>query len=164
MTADDHERYAFRLQVAPDRLDEYVRRHAEVWPEMLQALHDSGWHGYSLFAAPDGLLVGYVEAASLEAAREAMARTEVNARWQASMAEFFTSLDGTPPDEGFELLAQVFNLEAQLGLPGGGRQPAHPAPTGPAPTGPAPTTPAAAAPTTPASSTTTGTTTTGEAS
>ena len=159
MTAHDHERYVFRLQVAPDRLDEYAGRHAYVWPEMLQALHDSGWHGYSLFAAPDGLLVGYVEAVSLKAAQAAMARTEVNARWQASMAEFFTSLDGTPPDEGFELLTQVFNLEAQLGLPGGGRQPDR---TGP--TAAAPTTPAAAAPTTPASSTTTGTTTTGEAS
>lgn len=121
MTADEHERYAFRLQVAPDRLTEYTRRHAEVWPEMLQALRDSGWHSYSLFAAPDGLLVGTVEAASLEEAQAAMARTEVNTRWQASMAEFFTSLDGTPPDEGFELLTQVFNLEAQLGLPGGGR-------------------------------------------
>ena len=155
MTAHDHERYAFRLQVAPDRLDEYAGRHAEVWPEMLQALHDSGWHGYSLFAAPDGLLVGYVEATSLEAAQAAMAATEVNARWQASMAEFFTSLDGTPPDEGFELLTQVFNLEAQLGLPGGGRQPALPTPATAAPT--------TAVPTTTASSTTTGTTTPGEA-
>lgn len=122
MTADEHERYAFRLQVAPDRLADYTRRHAEVWPEMLQALRDSGWHGYSLFAAPDGLLIGYVEAESLEAAQAAMARTDVNTRWQASMAEFFTSLDGTPPDEGFELLTQVFNLEAQLGLPGAGRR------------------------------------------
>lgn len=127
MTADEHERYAFRLQVAPDRLTEYTRRHAEVWPEMLQALHDSGWHSYSLFAAPDGLLVGTVEAASLEEAQAAMARTDVNTRWQASMAEFFTSLDGTPPDEGFELLTQVFNLEAQLGLPGGGRYSTDPA-------------------------------------
>lgn len=126
MTADEHERYAFRLQVSPDRLAEYARRHAEVWPEMLQALHDSGWHSYSLFASPDGLLVGYVEAISLESAQAAMARTDVNARWQASMAEFFSSLDGTPPDEGFELLTQVFNLEAQLGLPGGGRRPAPP--------------------------------------
>ena len=122
MTADEHERYAFRLQVAPERLADYTRRHAEVWPEMLQALHDSGWHGYSLFAAPDGLLIGYVEAESLEAAQAAMARTDVNTRWQASMAEFFTSLDGTTPDEGFEPLTQVFNLEAQLGLPGAGRR------------------------------------------
>ncbi len=29
-----------------------------------------------------------------------MARTEVNARWQAEMAEFFAGLDGRPPDEG----------------------------------------------------------------
>jgi len=150
MTADEHERYAFRLQVAPDRLDEYARRHAEVWPEMLQALHDSGWHGYSLFAAPDGLLVGYVEAESLAAAQAAMAETDVNARWQASMAEFFTTLDGTPPDEGFELLTQVFNLEAQLGLPGGGRRAA-----------PATTTTTRS---TPASPTTSDTTTTEETS
>ena len=148
MTADEHERYAFRLQVAPERLADYTRRHAEVWPEMLQALHDSGWHGYSLFAAPDGLLIGYVEAASLEAAQAAMARTDVNTRWQASMAEFFTSLDGTPPDVGLELLTEVFNLERQLGLPGGGRRPAAE---------PTPTTS-----TTPASTTTSGTTTTEE--
>jgi L-rhamnose mutarotase len=145
MTADEHERYAFRLQVAPERLTEYTRRHAEVWPEMLQALHDGGWCNYSLFAAPDGLLIGYVEAASLDAAQRAMAETAVNARWQASMAEFFTSLDGTPPDEGFELLTQVFNLEAQLGLPGGGRYAAATPP---------------ATPPTPASSTTPGDTTT----
>jgi L-rhamnose mutarotase len=146
MTADEHERYAFRLQVAPERLAEYTRRHAEVWREMLQALHDGGWRNYSLFAAPDGLLIGYVEASSLDAAQRAMAETSVNARWQASMAEFFTSLDGTPPDEGFELLTQVFNLEAQLGLPGGGRYAAATPPT--------------ATPPTPASSPTPGDTTT----
>ena len=111
MTADDHERHAFRLQVAPDRLDEYARRHAEVWPEMLQALHDSGWHGYSLFAAPDGLLVGYVEAISLEAAQAAMAATEVNARWQAGMAGYFRTPDGGAPDEAMAPLTEYFHLD-----------------------------------------------------
>ena len=42
-------RYCFCLQVRPDRLDEYVERHRRVWPEMLHALRDSGWHNYSLF-------------------------------------------------------------------------------------------------------------------
>ena len=42
------ERVSFRLQVKPDRMDEYVRRHAQVWPEMLQALTLSGWNNYSL--------------------------------------------------------------------------------------------------------------------
>ena len=107
-------RYCFLLQIRPDRLAEYKQRHAAVWPEMLRALADSGWRNYSLFARPDGLLVGYVEAEDLTAAQQAMARTEVNSRWQAEMAEFFTGLDGRAPDEGFLLLEPVFNLEDQL--------------------------------------------------
>jgi len=107
-------RYCFLLQVRPERLGEYVERHRAVWPEMLAALQEAGWHNYSLFARPDGLLVGYVESPDLAAARAAMAATEVNARWQAQMAEFFTGLDGRAPDEGFEVLDEIFNLETQL--------------------------------------------------
>ncbi len=99
-------RYCFCLQVKPDRIPEYVERHRAVWPEMLAALRESGWHNYSLFLREDGLLVGYVEAGDLALAQEAMARTEVNARWQAEMAEFFT---GSGPDDGLNLLTEVFH-------------------------------------------------------
>ena len=107
-------RYCFLLQVRPDRLAEYRERHRGVWPEMLAALRDSGWRNYSLHLRPDGLLVGYVEADDLAAAQRAMAATAVNARWQAEMAPFFAELDGRPPDEGFEVLEEVFHLEDQL--------------------------------------------------
>jgi len=104
-------RYCFLLQVRPERLAEYRERHARVWPEMQAALRDTGWHNYSLFLRPDGLLVGYVEADDLDAAQRAMAATEVNARWQAEMAPFFTGLAGHRPDEGMLLLEEVFHLE-----------------------------------------------------
>jgi len=107
-------RYCFLLQVRPELLAEYRERHAAVWPDMLRALRETGWRNYSLFARPDGLLVGYVEADDLDAAQRAMAMTEVNARWQAQMSRFFTGLGGRPPDEGFVLLEEVFNLEDQL--------------------------------------------------
>ena len=107
-------RYCFPLQVRPDRLAEYRERHAAVWPDMLRALRDAGWRNYSIFARPDGLLVGYVEADDLAAAQQAMAATEVNARWQAEMSRYFTGLDGRPPDEGFLLLEEIFNLDDQL--------------------------------------------------
>jgi L-rhamnose mutarotase len=45
-----------------------------------------------------------------------MAATEVNARWQAEMAPFFTGLSGRGPDEGFLLLEEVFHLEDQLAV------------------------------------------------
>jgi L-rhamnose mutarotase len=107
-------RYCFLLRVRPERMEEYRRRHAAVWPEMLEALAEAGWRNYSLFLADDGLLVGYVEADDLQASLEAMARAEVNARWQAEMAPFFMDLDGRGPDEGFVLLEEVFHLEDQL--------------------------------------------------
>ena len=106
-------RYCFCLQVKPDRLEEYVDRHRDVWPEMQAALRDTGWHNYSLFLREDGLLVGYLETPDLAAAQAGMARTDVNARWQAEMAEFFEDLD-LPPDQGFWQLSEVFHLEDQL--------------------------------------------------
>jgi L-rhamnose mutarotase len=106
-------RVCFTLQVKRDRMEEYTERHAAVWPDMCQALHDTGWHNYSLFLREDGLLVGYLETPDLAAAQEGMARTDVNARWQAEMGEFFEDLD-LPPDQGFWQLSEVFHLEDQL--------------------------------------------------
>lgn len=108
------QRTCFQLQVRQDRLEEYVARHARVWPEMLEALRDAGWHNYSLFLREDGLLIGYVETPSIEDAVAAMERTDVNARWQAEMAEFFEDLGEARPDTGFVQLREIFNLDDQL--------------------------------------------------
>ena len=107
------QRVCFQLQVKPGLIPEYTRRHAAVWPEMLQALKASGWNNYSLFLRPDGLLIGYFETDSLEEAQARMAATDANARWQAEMSGFFEDLHGTP-DAGFLQLTEVFNLEDQL--------------------------------------------------
>lgn len=102
-------RVCFTLQVRPDRLDEYRRRHAHVWPEMLAALRDAGWHDYSLFLRDDGLLVGYLLTEDFTAAQAAMAATDADRRWQAEMAEFFIN------GRHFVVLDEVFNLDHQLG-------------------------------------------------
>jgi L-rhamnose mutarotase len=106
-------RVCFRSSVQPELLEEYRRRHAAVWPEMLAALKDAGWKNYSLFLDDDGLLIGYLECDDFDAARARMALTDVNARWQAEMATLFRDSD-VPPDEGFRVLDEVFNLEGQL--------------------------------------------------
>lgn len=111
MTSAPHQRVCFLLKVRPGRLDEYRDRHAAVWPDLLAALRETGWHNYSLFLRGDGLLVGYFETPDLGAALSGMAAREVNARWQSEMAPFFEGLDGRAPDAGFLPLAEVFHLD-----------------------------------------------------
>jgi L-rhamnose mutarotase len=105
------ERVAFLLQVRADRMDEYRARHRAVWPEMLDALRAAGWRNYSLFAREDGLLFGYLETDDFGAAQRAMEATDVNARWQADMAEFFELAGGERPDTGLLRLEEVFHLD-----------------------------------------------------
>lgn len=108
------EKVCFQLQVKADRIEEYTERHAHVWPDMLVALAETGWKNYSLFLRNDGLLIGYFETEDLEQSLLGMAQREVNARWQAEMAEFFEDMQGQTPDNGFLRLHEVFNLEQQL--------------------------------------------------
>jgi L-rhamnose mutarotase len=100
------ERVCFLLKVRPERLVEYKERHKTVWPEMLDALRETGWRNYSLFLRDDGLLVGYLETPDFQAALSGMASREVNARWQREMAPFFEALEGRRPDEGMFPLAK----------------------------------------------------------
>ena len=107
-------RYCLLGHVDPARLEEYKERHRAVWPELLEALAEAGWRNCSLFLRDDGLLIGYAEADDLALVQERVARTEVNERWQSQMSAYFTALDGRRPDEGFQLLDEVFHLEDQL--------------------------------------------------
>ena len=105
-------RVAFLLKVKEHKIDEYVRHHERVWPEMLDALRRTGWHNYSLFMREDGLLFGYFEAAdSFQVALEGMSREEVNARWQEFMAPYFEGLGGAHADQSMIDLREVFHLD-----------------------------------------------------
>jgi L-rhamnose mutarotase len=104
------QRVCFVLQVRPEYLTEYKQRHSEVWPEMLAALREAGWHNYSMFLRPDGLLVGYLEASSFQEAILEMKKHAVNERWQKEMAQFFESSKGEKPDDQMWPLEEIFHL------------------------------------------------------
>ena len=103
-------RIGFQFKVRPERMAEYQERHKAVWPEMLEALRESGWHNYSLFIRPDGWIFGYFETdQSLQAAQARMAAKEINTRWQESMSQFMDS--NARPDETFVELQEYFHLD-----------------------------------------------------
>ena len=78
---------------------------------MQAALTETGWHNYTLFLdRNDATLFGYFETPDYQAALDGMATKEINLKWQAMMAEFFVTLEGRRPDEGFLRLEDVFFL------------------------------------------------------
>jgi L-rhamnose mutarotase len=101
------QRSAFVLRVRPERLDDYVAAHRDVWPEMLAALKGAGIRNYSIFRAGYEVF-GYFEADDLEAAAHFLAEQPVCARWQDAMAEL---LDERVPDAGPPPLEEIFRLD-----------------------------------------------------
>ena len=90
----------------PDRIDEYVAAHRNVWPEMLDALRDAGIRNYSIFR--DGNQVfGYFETDDVAATEEYLAAREVSGRWQEAMADL---LEERVPDGGPPSLEEIFRL------------------------------------------------------
>lgn len=82
-----------------------------MWPEMQEALRETGWKNYSLFLRADGTLVGYLEAEDFDRCRAEMKKHPVNARWQDEMSRFFESLENAGPDDDMRPLEEVFHLD-----------------------------------------------------
>ena len=101
------ERSAFVLRVRPDRVEEYVEAHREVWPEMLEALRAAGIRNYTIFRSGNEMF-GYFEAGDLAAAAAYLEGQEVSTRWQDAMAEL---LEDRVPDAGPPPLEEVFRLD-----------------------------------------------------
>lgn len=101
------QRTAFVLRVQPDKIEEYVRAHEAVWPEMLDALRGAGIRNYTIFR-DDNRMFGYFEADDLAAAGRYLSQQEVSTRWQDAMAHFLEERvqDGGPPS-----LQEVFRLD-----------------------------------------------------
>jgi L-rhamnose mutarotase len=105
------ERVGFAMRLLPGAEAEYRRRHAEVWPEMLDALRAAGARDYSIYLDGDRLF-GYLVVDDFAAFRRAMDASAINSRWQAEMAGLIDpQLD---PATGFHRrLLEVFHLETR---------------------------------------------------
>lgn len=105
-------RVGFILKVKQDKIPEYKKHHEAVWPEMKEALRRAGWNNYTLFIRDDGQVFGYFEATeSLQASVAAMAKEDVNLRWQQFMAPYFEELGGARADETLLELEEYFHVD-----------------------------------------------------
>ena len=71
------ERMAWKGRIKPGCKAEYIRRHNEIWPEMVEVLKSAGICNYTIFAAGEELF-GYYEC---EKAWPSPSRPRQTARW-----------------------------------------------------------------------------------
>lgn len=100
------ERYAWKGRIVPGALDEYIKRHNEIWPEMTEVLNQSGIHNYSIWNIGDELF-GYYECESVEYASKVQRESEVVRRWDEYMKDILI-MEKDPVTGAQPLLTQVF--------------------------------------------------------
>lgn len=105
------QRIGFLIRVKPEKLDEYNRLHADVWPELLAELKAAGMSNYSLWLRPDGLEFGYLECQDWDAACKYLDGSQVHTRWQEFMQDFLDTPAEGKGGQPIEMLQQVFFLE-----------------------------------------------------
>lgn len=80
------ERYAWKGYVRDGKLDEYVLKHDEIWPEMTDLLHQAGITNYTIWNIGNELF-GYYECDSVQTALQVQAESAIVERWDEYMAD-----------------------------------------------------------------------------
>ena len=103
------EKYAFRMRLDPGMKDEYVKRHDEIWPELVELLREAGIFDYSIHLDEEtGALFGVLWRRA-DPGMDQLPKHEVMRRWWAHMADIMeTKPDGEPVSVP---LATVFHMD-----------------------------------------------------
>jgi L-rhamnose mutarotase len=87
------ERLCFTFDIRPGTFDEYMKRHDEIWPELVAELKGAGLSNYSLYKFSDERVVGYVECEPDAATCfDELASAPANTRWSAWFEEIIVAL------------------------------------------------------------------------
>ena len=90
-------RVAFKMKLFKGKVDEYKRRHDEIWPELVALLKETGISEYSIFLDETGeTLFGVLKVTQIEKMDELPAN-EVMKKWWAYMSDIMeTNADHSP--------------------------------------------------------------------
>jgi L-rhamnose mutarotase len=103
-------RYAFKLQIKADAIEEYEIEHKRVWPELLAKLKEVGISDYSIFRRGQELVL-VLRVENFDQAWYELDRDPVNQKWQVFMSRLFEPVPGIQPGERFAMMKEVFYLE-----------------------------------------------------
>ena len=102
-------RNAFKMKLKPGCVEEYKKRHDEIWPELAQVLSDAGISDYSIYFDEESLSLFAFQKLSDGNTAAALKDLEIVKKWWACMADLMeTNPDSSPV---VEPLREVFHMD-----------------------------------------------------
>jgi L-rhamnose mutarotase len=102
-------RFGFKMKLYQGCKEEYLKRHSEIWPELIKSLKDEGIGNYSIFFDEEtNTLFAYQEQSGESSSRN-LGSKEIVQQWWKHMADIME----TYPDNSPETvpLEQLFYME-----------------------------------------------------
>lgn len=100
------ERYAWHARVKEGCIDEYKKRHDNIWPEMKKVLKEAGICNYSIYLCGHDLFGYYECERGSSFAQEYQNKSDVVAKWNVYMNDILIWDDGEVQGS----LEEVFRL------------------------------------------------------
>lgn len=108
------QRMAMVIGLKPEKVQEYKRLHAAVWPEILDQIGRCNIRNYTIFLRePENLLFGYWEYHGTDFAADArrMAEDEKTREWWALTDPCQEPLPSRAKGEWWAMMKEVFHLD-----------------------------------------------------
>jgi L-rhamnose mutarotase len=105
-------RYGMVIKVRPDKLEEYKRLHAAVWPDVLKMIGECNIRNYSIYHK-DGYLFSYFEyqGTDFAADMEKMAADPTTQEWWKACGPCQEPLETRAPGEWWAEMEEVFHCD-----------------------------------------------------
>ena len=106
------ERYAWKATVKEGKLEEYKRRHREIWQEMKDVLAEAGIRNYTIWSTGNELFGYYECEKGVAFAAQTQVRSPVVDRWNEYMKDVMT-MEADPETGAQPRLAEVFAFRTE---------------------------------------------------
>jgi L-rhamnose mutarotase len=92
-----YEKHAFKMTLNPGMKDEYKKRHDEIFPELVDLLHEAGVKDYSIHLDEETNTLFGVLWRRVDHTMADLPNTEVMKRWWAHMADIMATNEKNEP-------------------------------------------------------------------
>lgn len=104
------ERYAWKAVVKEGKIEEYIKRHNEIWPELVELLKSAGIKNYTIWNVGNELFGYYECEKGVDFAAKTQAESPIVDKWNEYMKDVMI-MEMDPVTGAQPMLKQVFFLE-----------------------------------------------------